>query len=398
MSASSTAPARSAPMKVLQVLPTLDNGGVERGTLEIARALVAAGHRSYVMSSGGGLVEQLEREGSQHLVRDLGRKSPLTFLKFLSLRKFLARERFDIVHVRSRLPAWVVWLAWQTLPATTRPRLVSTVHGLYSVNRYSAIMCCGERVIAVSQTVHDYIRRNYPKVDPRRIVLIHRGVDPEEFPQGHRPDAAWLERWYTEFPQTRNRLLITLPGRITRLKGHHEFIELVAQLRAEGVPVHGLIVGGEDPKRRAYAQELRLEVVARGMATDITFTGSRRDIRDIYALSEVVLSLSTQPESFGRTVVEALSIGTPVIGYDHGGVGELLRRLYPAGAVPLGDRHALRRAAERLLAHPESVTIDPVFQLRTMTSRTLAVYEELRAGVPGQPVPVTVAPDADHTP
>ncbi|MFZ5756995.1 MAG: glycosyltransferase family 4 protein [Pseudomonadota bacterium] len=381
-------PAAPRRLKVLQVLPSLDNGGVERGTLEIARALVVAGHDSYVLSAGGTLVPRLEREGSRHIAIDLGRKSPLTFLKFLAMRRLLVREKFDILHVRSRLPAWVMWLAWRGMDPATRPKLVSTVHGLYSVNRYSEIMCCGERVIAVSETVLDYIRKNYPRTDLSKVELIHRGVDPEEFPAGYKPPPEWLESWYQQFPNTRNRLLITLPGRITRLKGHHEFIDLVAQLRTEGVPVHGLIVGGEDPKRRAYAHELRMEVVARGLAGDITFTGSRSDIRDVYAISSVVLSLSTQPESFGRTVVEALSIGTPVVGYDHGGVGEILRRLYPGGAVHAGDRHGLRRAVEKLLASPVTVSVDPVFLLETMTSRTLAVYEELRAGAVAAGLPV----------
>lgn len=373
-------PSPARRLKVLQVLPSLDGGGVERGTLEIARALADAGHESQVMSAGGALVAQLEREGSRHVVADLGRKSPLTFLRYRAIRRFLAREAFDIVHVRSRLPAWVVWLAWRGMDPATRPHLVSTVHGLYSVSRYSGIMCCGERVIAVSDTVRDYILANYPQVDPAKIVVIHRGVDAGEFPPGYRPDASWLAAWYAQYPQTQGKVLLTLPGRLTRLKGHHDFIGLVAQLKQAGQPVHGLVVGGEDPKRRRYAQELRDAVAARGLAADITFTGARRDMREIYAISRVVLSLSTKPESFGRTVVEALSIGTPVIGCDHGGVGEILRRLYPAGAVRLGDPDALRRAVERLLAQPETVAIGNAFRLADMTARTLDLYQQLAGG------------------
>ena len=150
------------PLKVLQLLPALDSGGVERGTLEIARALVAAGHESVVLSKGGRLVDQLQREGSRHLALDLGRKSPATLLHYRALRRLFEAERFDIVHARSRLPAWVAWLAWRGMPASARPHFVTTVHGMHSVSRYSAIMCAGERVIAVSDTVRDYIRTNYP--------------------------------------------------------------------------------------------------------------------------------------------------------------------------------------------------------------------------------------------
>ncbi len=147
------------PLKVLQLLPALDSGGVERGTLEIARALVAAGHESVVLSKGGRLVEQLQREGSRHIARDLGRKSPATFLQYRALRRLFEAERFDIIHARSRLPAWVAWLAWRGMPANARPHFVTTVHGMHSVSRYSAIMCAAERVIAVSDTVRDYSAR-----------------------------------------------------------------------------------------------------------------------------------------------------------------------------------------------------------------------------------------------
>ena len=122
------------PLKVLQLLPALDSGGVERGTLEIARALIGAGHESVVLSKGGRLVEQLQREGSRHIARDLGRKSPATFLQYRALRRLFEQERFDIVHARSRLPAWVAWLAWRGMPAGARPHFVTTVHGMHSVS------------------------------------------------------------------------------------------------------------------------------------------------------------------------------------------------------------------------------------------------------------------------
>ena len=139
-------------MKVLQILPALESGGVERGTLEIAQALVQDGHESWVLSAGGRLVEQLERQGSRHVEWDLGRKSLLSLFQIRKLRHWLALEKFDIVHVRSRMPAWITFFAWKKMPFNARPHLVSSVHGLHSVSRYSEIMCCGERVIVVSGT------------------------------------------------------------------------------------------------------------------------------------------------------------------------------------------------------------------------------------------------------
>jgi glycosyltransferase involved in cell wall biosynthesis len=151
-------------MKVLQVLPALDSGGVERGTLEIARALVAADHESWVVSAGGRLVSRLRRQGSQHIEWDLGRKNPLTLRHVPALRRWLRESAFDVVHLRSRMPAWLVWLAWRGMDPATRPRLVSTVHGLHSVSRYSAIVTCGERVIVVSDAVRRYVLDKLPTV------------------------------------------------------------------------------------------------------------------------------------------------------------------------------------------------------------------------------------------
>ncbi|TVR65868.1 MAG: glycosyltransferase [Candidatus Competibacteraceae bacterium] len=364
-------------LSVAQVLPALNGGGVERGTLEVARALVESGHRSVVISAGGRLVPELVRDGSEHLDWPLGIKSPLTLRWVRPLRRWLAGQRIDILHVRSRLPAWIGWLAWRGMDPATRPRFVTTVHGLYSVSRYSAIMTRGERVIAVSETVREYLRRHYPRLPPERIQVIPRGVDPMEFPAGYRPPSAWLAEWHRQYPQLRAAPVLTLPGRLSRLKGHEDFIDLLARLRARGWPGYGLIVGGEEPRRRRYADQLRRLARTRGLEEKVLFVGHRADVREIYAISTLVLSLSIQPESFGRTVLEALSLGIPVVGYAHGGVGEILERIYPVGRVPVGDRETLTARVVDLLAAPPPVPMEPVFPLQHMLDETLALYESL---------------------
>ncbi len=238
-------------------------------------------------------------------------------------------------------------------------------------------MTRGERVIAVSDTVRRYILDNYPGVDPGVIRVIPRGVSEDEFPYGWQPSAAWRRQWRDAYPQLAGRRVLTLPGRLTRLKGHGDFIDLIGRLKAHGAPVHGLIVGGEDPRRRAYAAELHARVSEQGLDNDITFTGQRSDLRDIFAVSDLVFSLSTRPESFGRTVLEALSLGRPVVGYDHGGVGEILAELYPRGRVPMGDAEALFAHVLDLLDQPQVVPPGHRFTLENMLSQTLGVYEEL---------------------
>jgi glycosyltransferase involved in cell wall biosynthesis len=364
-------------LSVAQLLPALNGGGVERGTLEVARELVRCGHRSVVISAGGRLVPELLGEGSEHLAWPLGAKSPLTLRWVRPLRRWLAGQRIDILHVRSRLPAWIGWLAWRRMDPVTRPRLVTTVHGLYSVSRYSAIMTRGERVIAVSETVRAYLQRHYPELPAERIQVIPRGVDPSAFPYGYRPSTDWLAEWYRQYPQLRDARVLTLPGRLSRLKGHEDFIELIARLRACGLSVFGLIVGGVEPGRQRYAAQLRRMVQSKGLNESILFAGHRTDVREIYAVSTLILSLSAQPESFGRTVLEALSLGTPVVGYDLGGVGEILARLYPAGLVLARDRKMLVERLKLLLASAPPVPAEPAYPLQRMLDETLALYEAL---------------------
>lgn len=361
-------------LSVVQVLPALEGGGVERGTLEVAAELVRCGHRSIVISAGGRLVPELLASGSEHLTWPLGVKSPLTLRWVGRLRHWLRQQQIDILHARSRLPAWLAWLAWRGMDAARRPRWVTTVHGLYSVSRYSAIMASGERVIAVSETVRDYVLRHYPQA-ASRVQVIERGVEPAEFPYGYQPDAAWLAAWRAQYPQLADAPLLTLPGRVSRLKGHGDFLELLERLRTVGRRVNGLIVGGVE--RQGYAEQLQRQVRERGLSDTLYFTGQRHDVREIYAMSHLVLSLSTQPESFGRTVLEALSLGVPVVGYAHGGVGEILQRMYPVGLTPVGDMQHLCAKVQSLLDAPPPVPAIAQFPRQRMLDATLALYLQL---------------------
>ena len=367
-------------MTIMQVLPALHSGGVERGTLEIARALVAAGHRSIVVSNGGQLVEQLKHEGSEHITLPVHRKSLSSLFQIRPFRRLLAEIRPDIVHARSRIPAWITVMSLRCMSPAMRPHLITTVHGMYSVSPYSAVMTRGEVVIAVSETVRSYILQNYPRCDPARIQVIHRGVAPEEFPFLHQPSADWLERWQQTYPQLAGKQVLCLPGRITRLKGHETFFALVAELKAKGLPVHGLIVGGVEEKKRPYLAELEGRIRALRLDADITFTGLRSDIREVFTQCQLVLSLSTQPETFGRTVLEALNLGVAVVGWDQGGVGEILAACHPQGAVAMGDTVALAQTAHAALVTRRRG--DPVtcFRLDDMCRETLEVYARVIGG------------------
>jgi len=367
-------------LTVVQAVPRLESGGVERGTVEVVEALAARGHRAVVASAGGPMVREVESAGGEHVEMPLAKKSPLTLLSVRRMRRLLRDVGADIVHARSRVPGWVTYLAWRGMGAD-RPRFVTTVHGLHSVGRYSSVVARGEVVVAVSEAARRYVLENY-RVDESRVRVIHRGVDPEAFPHGFEPGDAWRAEWARAFPGVRfgegERRVLTMIGRLTRLKGHHAFLDLVSRLDGEGIDVHGLIVGGEDPRRAGYARELRERVAREGLGERVTFTGRRGDIKEIAAASDAVCALSSTPESFGRSALEALRLGTPVLGWDHGGVGEVLRAVWPGGAVPLGDGEALAARARGLLSG-DRVVVPPteLFTKRAMLDAIVGLYEEL---------------------
>lgn len=364
-------------MKVIQILPELNAGGVERGTLEIAAYLVSKGHEAIVISNGGRMAQALEASGARHIAMPVHRKSLVSLLQVLPLRRLMEKERPDIIHIRSRAPGWIAYLAWRGMNAKTRPRLVSTVHGFYSVNRYSAIMTKGERVIAVSNSIQDYILKNYPDTPADKIRVIHRGVSPDQFPRDYEPDEEWLKKWQAEHPELVGKQVLLLPGRITRWKGQEDFIHLIAAVRSAGTNVHGLIVGETHMKKRAFLTELKQLAAKLGVEDSITFLGHRNDLREVMATSHIVYSLSRDPEAFGRISLEAMALGKTVVAYDHGGVAEQLRVIFPQGLVPVGDLDAALAASMRIFDQAQSTESVGPFALVRMLESTLDVYESL---------------------
>jgi glycosyltransferase involved in cell wall biosynthesis len=365
-------------LKVIQILPELNAGGVERGTLEVGKYLTEQGHESIVISNGGRLVEQLEAEGSRHITLPVHKKRLSSLKQVKVLRRLFKQEQPDILHLRSRLPAWLAYLAWRKMDPLTRPRLVTTVHGFYSVNAYSRIMTKGERVICVSNSVKDYVLKNYPKVPEDRLSVIHRGVDPNEFPYGYQPPADWLAKWQADYPQLKGKYIVTLPGRITRWKGQLDFIKVIGGLKEKGVPAHGLIAGDPHPKKMDFFEELQVAIQNAGLEADITLVGHRSDLREVMAASDVVISLSTDPEAFGRVTLEALALGKPVAGYAHGGVAEQLEAMLPKGKVPTGDTTRMSHLLKDWFSQQKISTKNHHFTLNQMLQKTGRVYNKAK--------------------
>ncbi|BFM13740.1 glycosyltransferase family 4 protein [Simiduia litorea] len=367
-------------MKVLQVLPNLNSGGVERGTVEFARELVRQGHESIVMSNGGRLVAQLESEGSSHIQLPVHRKSLWSLRLVRPVRKLLQELKPDIIHVRSRAPAWIIWLAWRKLPAASRPRLVSTFHGLYSVNFYSAVMAKAEHIIAISQCVEKYIKQHYCQ-DEQRITVIPRGVDVAAFAAGAPPDA-WSKELYRQYPQLREKHIILMPGRLSRWKGQETFLTMMQQIIAQNPRCHGVIVGDAEPKKVHYRRELEAMATELQLDEGVTFVGHRSDIAEFYRLADIVCHMSSQPEPFGRTLTEALATNTPVVAFDRGGASESLSACFPAGLVPADDVQGFAEKVLSLLGAEVDIKVQPEFHMQHQIEATISVYQRLLAVTP----------------
>ena len=359
-------------MRIVQLLPELNEGGVERGVVELNRELVARHVESVVISAGGRLAGQIAADGGRHHLFDVTGKNPLSApQRVAGLRRLLESVQPDVLHARSRVPAWLAYLANRRLELP----FVTTVHGFNSVNPYSRVMTFGDRVICVSTAIKDYVQTHY-RVPEEKIVVIPRGVDLELFnPQ--RLDAAFLKA-FSEEHGLRGRFVVTAVGRITQLKDYETLIRAVALVRRQVPEVLCLIVGGVRDDKQGYFAELQSLVDELELADGVRFTGSQARIPEIYALSQVAVSSSKKPESFGRSAAEALAMNVPVAASAHGGMLDIVREGETGFLFAPGDASALARAILasrcRRLDRLRDYVADH-FTLERMTTQTLAVYE-----------------------
>ena len=356
---------RSDKMTVLQLVPRLDVGGAERATVDVACALVAAGHRALVMSSGGMMVESLLQGGAEHFDYAIGRRNPwFVWKNRRHLADFIKAENVDLVHARSRAPAWSAYFA-------TRPSyvpFVTTFHDAYASKTapkrlYNSVMARGDRVIAISRFVARHISAQY-RVAEDRIVLIPRGIDFSVFD----PAAVTLDlkkRFYDMHALPDNVPLLIFPARLSFTKGHELALRALAQLGER--PFLCLIIGPV-LRQTAYRERLGALIQKLHLKDKVRFI-DRADLAAAYAVADLVLSPSQKAEGFGRVPVEAQAMGVPVIATALGGPIETVLEGETGWLVPVGDPPALADAIARAL----SLTPE---QRRTMAERAI---EHVRA-------------------
>jgi glycosyltransferase involved in cell wall biosynthesis len=372
------------PPAVLQVVPALVTGGVERGTVEIATALVKAGWRAVVASSGGPMVHEIERAGAEHITLPLASKNPFVIFRNIDrLARLIRDNAIDLVHARSRAPAWSAHAAARR---TGRP-FVTTLHNIYggrsaAKRLYNSVMMRGERVIAISQFVADHAVATYG-LDPARVTVIHRGVDLVRFDPGaiHPSRLIALAR---EWRLEDGAPVIMLPGRMSRWKGHVTLLEAVARLSRRDLQV---LFVGNDQQHPGFRKELEARIAALDLGGIVHMVGDARDMPAAFMLADVVVSASTEPEGFGRISIEAQAMGRPVIATDHGGSRETIVPGETGWLVPPGDAAALASALaaalsltprERvMLAARSRAAMAEKFDARHMAEATLDLYTGL---------------------
>jgi glycosyltransferase involved in cell wall biosynthesis len=376
-------PAEGRPPAVLQVLPSLVSGGVERGTVELAEALTAAGWQAYVASAGGPMEGLVTRAGGRHIKLPLAAKNPLALRRNArALVEIIRANRIDIVHARSRAPAWSAWWAARA----TRRRFVTTFHNAYPAelplkHRYNSVMARGERVIAISRFVGEHAAKEY-SVGPDRLRIVPRGVDLVQFD----PDRVTGDRVARLAEQLRvpdDARVVMLPGRLTRWKGGLDFIEAIARLGRRDLCC--VFLGAE--QRRGFRRELEQSIRRHRLGGLFRILEDCRDMPAAYQLADAVVSASTDPEGFGRVIVEAQAMGRAVVATDHGGARETIAPGITGWLVPPRDPAALAAAiAEALALDPDAhaaltrrarAHVAAEYSRELMCERTIAVYEEL---------------------
>ena len=372
-------------MKTLQLVPAMEQGGVERGVVEVNRALSALGWENVVVSAGGRLAEQIVADGGRHITLDVKSKNPLTyFFRAAKLRRLLEAERPDVVCAHSRVPAWLFVWANRTLKLPW----ISFAHGANSVSRYSAVMTSGDLTVTPSTFIADYLKKHYGLPD-EKIRIIPRAIDRVRF------DTENLDRDFMAAKRAAWKIdgtfVVMGVGRITQLKGYDLLIRAVREanrIAPAEKPFKLVIVGEAEALRKDVEEGLHQLVASLGVEAQVVFAGNQQKIAECLSLADVVVSSNTRkPEAFGRSMGEALAMGRPVVAKAFGGACDIVEDgvndvLVPDG-LPPGEAEvtafaeALVRVSKMTFGDLRSAALEK-FSFDLMIARTRRVYEECK--------------------
>lgn len=340
-------------INVLQVVPALEQGGVERGTLELGKYINSKGWKSFVASEGGRLVKQLETEGSTHIELPLKPRTPWNILfNAFKLAKTIDEHNIQIVHARSRAPAWSAYLACKF----TNTPFVTTFHGTYSNHNafkrwYNSVMLKGKHVIAISDFIHNHILSVYGTQNCE-ISVVPRGCDEDLFSIDTISKQAFTNI-AKKYHISNDKPIILMPGRITRWKGQKVLLEALFHVRH--LEWNAVFVGDAGKGKHHFLAELQQYALDKKLADRVYFVGNQQHMPELYAFSDIAISASTDPEAFGRVAIESQFMKTPIIASAHGGSLETVKNGETGWLVPPSDAKMLAQAIKEALQSPENL-------------------------------------------
>lgn len=357
-------------MKILQILPELNVGGVETGTVDLSKYLVRLGHKSVVVSAGGALVKELEANGAKHYTLPVNKKSVISIFKLIpKLAQIINQEEIEIVHARSRVPAWIAYFACRR----TKAIFVTTCHGYYKKHFFSAVMGWAKKVIVLSNVIARRMIEDF-SVPHERIRLVPRSVDLEKF------------KYRDPKSKRSEEFNVGIIGRITPLKGHLHFIKAMARIARLVPRLKIWIIGDAPASKEAYKEELQILVRRLGLWHCTEFLGTQRDIPGILENLDLVVLATTTQEAFGRVVIEAQAAGVPVVATKVGGVIDIIEDGKNGLLVPPADAKSMADAVMRIFKDPQFarelaenayIKVKEKYNLELMVKNTLDVYREV---------------------
>lgn len=382
---------------IMQVLPALNSGGVERGTIDISVATAKAGFNSIVVSNGGQMIQQFNGTKVKHINLPLHKKNPFSFFcNVKKMAKIIDENKVDLIHVRSRFPAWVVYFAMRRLKIAT-PKIISTVHGSYSTNflgnenskikiGYNSVMVKPDYIIAVSEFIKNYIFQNYSgekNLHNKKIKVVHRGVDLNYFDSNKVPSRRIIDltkKW--DLPE--DKKIIMLPGRVTGWKGHEFLISALSKVQSDNF---FCIMVGSIKGHEKFAKNLEGKIKQNNLEGKIKMVGDTKDMPAAYLVSDMVISASTRPEAFGRVAIESGAMGRIIIATNIGGSLETLIDGKTGFLVEVGNVDRLAQMIDKVLQMPQlqkeemqksAIThISENFSNQKMLDQTLGFYDEI---------------------
>lgn len=377
-------------MKVMHLSSSLRHDEAERGIYAITHALIKAGHEAVVIGAVDKeheLVSRLMRNGVVYYQLKMPKKSWLSLWRVLALRRLIMTHNPDVIHVHSRTPAWVLYWALRPIAKDKRPKIVGTVYGFYALTSYDRALFYADAIITASRSIDRYLKEKLAirqaeqdgEKPPFEIFCVRRGVDIRKYPYRHHASVHWLNNIFAEYPELEHKKWLIFPTPIGAEYGQEWLIDILGNLQTKFPNLHIIITDDElcddtDVSHTEFVQRLH----ALNLRNQVTFIGRRPpDMREWLSSANVVLALAKKPESIGITTIQAIHLGTPVVGWAKGAYEDILTATYPQGIVKEETALALCKTIKSHLQNSLRPAMTHEYTIEQMTAETLAVYQSL---------------------